>query len=184
MSLLKRKIPNETFLVKINEEEIGTIVSVSITFYKPETNEFLICNEMRKHKKDSTIKSLMSHMIGGKFEDIDDTPLHTAVRELNEELGLNFETECIIESLKEEGVIIHKYDFCVNNLYKYYNRFLIVDINSMKNDDVFKALDRKINNYSNLNNEDGVQSVYFLHQKKRLINPTSLLLSFWLKFVI
>ena len=157
----------------------GVIVSANILFYNSNGDEFLLCKEMRKPTPQSMYKEEMTHVFGGKVETSDPTPLYTAIREFVEELPFQFcslsQEQTIIQlcqSISTNGVLRVKKDFCVSPRNRLYNRFYIININTIDTN-MRTALLQSI--YSWKPRADGIMSVYFWKRDSEILKPSSLL---------
>lgn len=161
----------------------GTVRSVSMIIYSKEYG-YLICEEMRSEFLFRKVKFLMSHCIGGKCEEDDICPLWTGIREFFEELDL----QIFSTSSREEAIrllydefytcLLLKYDFLVSKNKRLYNRFYVVNIDTLENEELKHELIEKLLNWKKTQ-YSSLESVYFWNEnKERPKNCTSLLCYF------
>lgn len=157
----------------------GVIVSANILFYNPNGDEFLLCKEMRKPTPQSIYKEEMTHVFGGKVEMSDQTPLYTAVREFVEELpfqlgGLSQEQTIIqlCQSILKTGVVRLKKDFCVSPRNRLYNRFYIINLDTLDTN-MRNSILHSVYNWKPCAN--GIMNVYFWRRGTEISKPSSLL---------
>ena len=132
----------------------GKIHSVSLVLYFREFG-FLICEENRKNFPDDGKRSPIHHLIGGKVESFDSTPLHSAVREFCEETGFGTDKiECMI-GFMEICDCFYK-DTIVSVIKKLYNRTYVINMDSENSSDAFMSFRDEIislvNNFMGFSN--------------------------------
>lgn len=158
----------------------GNIVSVNILFYNSLTDEFLLCKEKRKPTPQSMYKEEQTHVFGGKVEKTDPSPLYTGIREFVEELQFYFENltrektiNRIAELLSDNNVMRVKKDICVSPRNQLYNRFYIIDINTINNN-LKTAIIQSVYNWR-IQQFTEITSVFFWKRDSHLEKPSSLL---------
>jgi hypothetical protein len=161
---------NQSF--KLNDNK-GEVRSVSIVFYS-ENKGFLICDEMRKaFPPGSGDDILQNHLIGGKCELNDKSPIETGFREFVEETEIGDLSSFIKEFKKCKSL---KWDFCVSEKKQLWNRFYIINIDSCPNQDFIYELYLLIEYWNH--NDLPLKSIYWWKPSDELSNPSSLLKSF------
>lgn len=116
------------------KDRFSYIRSVSIIF-KSHYHGYLICKEKRDH---FGVKVLESHLIGGKVDMNDITDLGCGLREFCEETGLRINDEDVIGTMEilvselKKCKIFHS-DSCVSKAKNFYNRFIVIDLDSCEN---------------------------------------------------
>lgn len=168
--------------INMNEEFVinsdSYIRSVSIILYD-ERLGFLLCNEYRKDLLGD--KHLQSHVVGGKVEIDDISPIHTGFREFCEELNFQYHSSNIkknIQTLIDKTLHCKRvrYDFLVSPKKRLYNRFYIINIGHITDVDFKNYLFRFLE--LPLTEDCAVQSVYFWKKGEKLIDSSSLLINF------
>lgn len=131
----------------------GIIRSVSITPYDT-NNGFLFCEEERKGFPDTSIKTINSHVIGGKVDLTDICPFQTGIREFCEEVpfvlpgfSLSETTEILLDTF--EPCTKRYKDILVSKPKNLYHRFYIVNISEILNDEIREQLYSRIRNWKN-----------------------------------
>lgn len=147
----------------------GIIRSVSLIFYTHEKG-FLICDEMRKGYPDVTEKKLQNHLIGGKAELTDITPLYSAVREWCEEVEYADIKKILINLYNCKKIY---YDSCVSSRSNMYNRFYVINM-----DTCIMTFKEEMMNFIEAwykKPHSVLERVYFWQPGDSLNEPTSLL---------
>lgn len=169
---------SERFHIK---EGNGIIRSVSIIPFSS-IYGFLLCDEMRKGFPDTSVRILGNHIIGGKVDMDDTSPLYTGLREFIEELNFYLDgrdKEEMINLLLNElnDCKTLKWDNCVSEKKKLYNRFYIINLDNMTNEELKERILSFLLNWEK--KEDSVlEKVYFWKKGQPLIAKTSLLDTF------
>ena len=129
----------------------GTVRSVSVLLYDPELG-FMLTEEERKGFPDPSVKTLNTHPVGGKVDDTDKSPFYTGLREFCEEVdytleGYNIEeTVCLLLEAFEPATKRYK-DILVSKPKNLYNRFYIVNISEVLDEEIRMSLYNKIQNW-------------------------------------
>ena len=172
---------NEAFLIKD-----GIIRSVSIVFYSPKNDGFLLCDEIRKGFPNPEIKHLENHLIGGKVDMDDKSPIHAGFREFCEETGFisSLSGSSSSSSSIEETVDLlvnqlkpckkKRIDLCVSQIKKLYNRFYIINIDTLDNLELYDEIIKFILSWKK-RDEIPLERIYFWNDNLRLSFPSSLL---------
>lgn len=160
---------------------LGTIRSVSIILYSPNYG-FLISDEIRLNYKVSKDKILENHLIGGKVESYDISPIHTGFREFCEELNFkkeNLSTDETVNYLVSNMQTCdkRKWDFCVSEKKKLYHRFYCINIDTISNRTLYHELFLFLLKWKE-EESLSVKKIYFWKKGDRLISPSSLLTTF------
>jgi len=172
---------NELFIIK----NTGVIKSVSIIFYS-ESDGFLLCDEMRKTHYSSNKKELKTHLIGGKVDVGDESPIYTGFREFCEETGYRIKDYSIKDSIHfliNELVFCKKIriNFCVNDYKKFYHVFYVINIDTIPDVNVKDNIFTFIKNWKK-NNSAVIEKLFFYKKESnylKLRNSTDLLRSFF-----
>lgn len=146
----------------------GVVRSVSIIFYSKDYG-FLLIDEMRKGFPDPSIMTEEAHILGGKCEMEDPSPIYAGLREVLEELEYTLRsTTSITGSIRVlldefENCKKVKLDHCVSEKKKLYNRFYIINIDTMTNEELRSELIDLFLNWrpKDKNAAKGVKRVYF-----------------------
>lgn len=165
---------------KINEGK-GIIRSVSIILFSSKYG-FLLCDEMRNGFPDTSIRILGNHIIGGKVEMDDISPLYTGFREFIEELDFYLndmdKKEMINFFINElNNCKTLKWDYCVNENKQLYNRFYVISLDNMINEEVKNQILSFLLNWKKKENSV-LEKVYFWKKGEPLIAKTTLLQTF------
>ena len=160
----------------------GTVRSVNILFYDP-SRGYVLCTEERKGFPDINIRNLQSHILGGKVDMTDKFPFESGVREFCEELPYVFpgysikETILLLLEAFEPATKRYK-DFLVSKQKNLYNRFYIVNLTEISDDEIRESLYSSIDNWkpSSTGDSSFVKSLFFWKPNDTLdVSATSLL---------
>lgn len=167
---------NTTELFLLNDG--GIVRSVSVILYSEEFG-YLLCDEVRKGFPETSTKSLYNHMIGGKV-DLDDTsPLYSGLREMVEELDFYLDGKNKNEMVEYLCNYLFtcksiEYDLCVSVKKKLYNRFYVINIDKIQDkQELLKILNFLLN--WEKKEESTLEKVYFWNGKDSLPLMTTLL---------
>lgn len=160
----------------------GTIRSVSITPYDP-VHGFCICEEERKGFPDPSVKTLNSHVIGGKVEMTDIHPFQVGIREFCEEVPFvipGYSLEETVQILRDEFEPCTKRykDVIVSAQKNLYHRFYVVNIAEMKNEEVRDILYRTINYWKQTEQSSLTKVLWWRKFMDLQFSPSSLLENF------
>ena len=159
----------------------GIIRSVSVIFYS-EKFGYLLCDEMRKGFPDISKRTLCNHIIGGKVDLDDVSPLWCGLREMIEELDFyldgrnkNEMIKYLSNQLSECKAV--KWDLCVSVPKKLYNRFYVINIDRIQDEEQLTNIFDFLLNW-NKKEDSTLEKVYFWNGRDSLPVMTSLLKSF------
>jgi len=160
-------------------ENGGIICSVSVILFDP-IKGYLLCTENRKGFPDKTKKFLASHILGGKVEKTDNSPLETGIREFCEELQYCYDDKTISETTEIlidafDDVTMRYKDFLVSKNKNLYNRFYVINIEEIEDDPVKDSLYDTITNWKTNDNNDIKSIFYWKNDDVLKIKSTSLL---------
>lgn len=164
--------------------EKGVIRSVSIILYDKELG-FLLCDEMRKDFVGN--KSLNSHMIGGKVDMEDSSPLFTGIREFSEELEYRYQGLSIDETINKLMNEFNEckklwYDHLVSPKKGFYNRFYIINISKISDKEFKNELILFLTTWSK-KETSVLESVYFWKKGEKFNNEETSLLNSFIKIL-
>lgn len=183
MKKIHQKI-NKMSSQEINESKAfklsngGIVRSVSVIFYS-EGLGYLLCDEMRK-TQDPTKRILGNHMIGGKVEMDDVSPLWCGLRELIEELDFYLDGRDKTEMIKYLGNQLSecravKWDYCVSVPKKLYNRFYVIGLDHMQDEEQLSKITGFLLNWKK-KDDSTLERVYFWNGEELPVK-TSLLVT-------
>jgi len=134
---------------------------------------YIICEEMRKKFRNPSERELKTHFIGGKVEPGED-PLFAACREFCEEYNhsRNFKFVYDYVKLAKHGSI----DLTVSHTKDLQNRFYLVNVSSIPNEEVRRFFETAVDNFDRHNSE--LVSVSYWNGKSKLQNATSMVNDF------
>lgn len=166
---------NENFLFKGD----SIVRSVSLILYSSEKG-YLLCDEMRKGFPDPNVKTLNSHLIGGKVDMDDRSPYYTAFREFCEETGFLISDKSIEDTIE---YLIYELDdckkkqsnICVSEKKKLFNRFYVINLDTCPNKKLVNDIYSFVKNWKS---NSTLEKLYFWNEDDELENPSSLLKSF------
>ena len=160
----------------------GIIRSVSLIPYNPEYG-YLLSTEERKGFPDLNSKILSTHPIGGKVEMNDDIPFRTGIREFCEELPYRLEGYNIEETV---NILLDSFESCtkrykdilVSKQKNLYNRFYVVNISEISDDEVRLSLFNAIERWSRPSGSVLASLFFWRPGDEMKVNPSSLMESF------
>lgn len=165
---------------RVNNDQ-GFIRSVSLIFYSS-SKGYLLCNEMRKGFPNPLIKTLENHLIGGKCDLEDTSPIYSGFREFMEETG--YRSSGLITSNSINKVIqdfidcnVQIWDLCVSPKKKLYNRFYVINIDNNIDSNVRRDLFDFVARWKK-SDKFPLESIYWWNPNIILEKPSSLLDSF------
>lgn len=164
----------------------GFVRSVSIIFQTE--YGYLFIDEMRKGYPDPSVTIEESHFLGGKCEMNDPSPIWTGLREVLEELEYHLKsTNSINNSVRIlldefENCKTFKIDTCVSLSRKLYNRFYVINLETMNNNELKDELMELFLNWrpKNTSFKKGVTRVYFWKKDDPKPSKCTSLLKFFL----
>jgi hypothetical protein len=163
------------------KDKKGYIRSVSIILYS-ETKGFLLCDEMRKGFPNPAIRTLENHMIGGKCDMEDNSPIISGFREFIEETG--YPTNGVSDRVyalelakRFSDCKTLKWDTCVSPKKGLWNRFYVINIDSTSDYDLLSEIHEFITFWKK-DHKLPLESIYWWKSEDELEHPSNLLLSF------
>lgn len=162
-------------------ENGGIIRSVSVIFYS-EGLGYLLCDEMRKGFPDTSKRTLGNHIIGGKVDMDDVSPLWCGLREMVEELDFYIDGRDKNEMVRYLGNQLSqckaiKWDSCVSVPKKLYNRFYVINIDRIQDEEQTTKILNFLLNWQK-KPDSTLERVYFWDGSESLPLMTSLLKTF------
>lgn len=163
------------------KDKKGFIRSVSMIFYS-ESAGFLFCDEMRKGFPNPAIRTLENHMIGGKCDLGDSSPIISGFREFIEEVGfptggVPIETFAIQMANRLVDCRTVKWDQCVSVKKALWNRFYVIGLDTGSDLDLISEL-YEFTSHWKKQPKLPLESIYWWKPADGLVKPSSLLLSF------
>lgn len=167
-----------------SKDKKGYIRSVSLIFYS-QSKGYLLCDEMRKGFPNPAIRTLENHMIGGKCDLEDSSPIISGFREFIEETGFPTKGELdrviaarLASDLADCKTV--KWDACVNPGSKktiLWNRFYVINLDTGSNLDLISFMYDFVWNWRK-NSKLPLESIYWWKPDDELKVPSNLLTSF------
>ena len=163
---------NTNFAFRVND---GYIRSVSIIF-RLKIRGYLFCTEMRKGFPDKTIKHKETHIVGGKVDMIDKTPLECGFREWCEETGYGKDIKEASNTMvsKFNQCYTLKHDICVSKKQKLYNRFYIIEIDECPDYEYLESFITFCDTWKK-KDELSLESLFFWNNDEFVNRPSNLL---------
>uniref|UniRef100_A0A6C0BD72 Uncharacterized protein n=1 Tax=viral metagenome TaxID=1070528 RepID=A0A6C0BD72_9ZZZZ len=167
-------------------ENGGIIRSVSIILYDP-IRGYLFCDEYRKGFPNTSVKTLNSHLPGGKVEMNDSTPLQTGIREFCEEVPYNYFGHKVNATV---SILLSGFESCkkryrdiiVSVPKNLYNRFYIINISEIVDKNLRESLYSCIDNWR-VTEGSVIENLFFWKVGDELKTPPSPLLNDLIKIL-
>lgn len=171
---------SENFIIK----DGGIIRSVSIVLFCEE-HGFLLCEEMRKKFPNGLDRELETHIVGGKVDMEDSLPIYTGLREFCEELDFKHQGMSIDETVHTlisefESCKKLSWDLLVSKQRQLYNRFYVINIDTLFDDELKSELINFLLNWSKTENSC-LERVFFWKKEQKLNVKTTTLLEEFIK---